>query len=91
MPARKPGKGKVISAPPLPPAQGKEKVSNYDPNRSAYSKENQDKKPRSRRTHKKNHAPMGMDERLYGSRRPEAQVRSDQDAHRAHPHRKSGG
>jgi translation initiation factor IF-2 len=69
MPPRKPGKGKLISA-PLPPAQGKEKVSNYDPNRSAYSKENQDKKPRSRRAHKKNHAPMGMDERLYGSRRP---------------------
>ncbi|MFZ5975565.1 MAG: translation initiation factor IF-2 [Bacillota bacterium] len=69
--ARKPGKAKPINA-VLPPAQEKEKVSNYDPNRSAYSKDNQsEKKPRSKKAVlKKINDSNGFEDRVYGSRRP---------------------
>ena len=70
LPPKKPGRGKPAGA-PLPPAQEKEKVSNYDPNRSAYAKDKVgEKKPRSRRTHRKGSGPIGLDDRMYGSRRP---------------------
>jgi translation initiation factor IF-2 len=69
--ARKPAKGgKPISA-VLPPPQEKEKVSNYDPNRSAYSqKDTAEKKPRSRKATLKKQLSAGLDDRTYGSRRP---------------------
>ncbi len=56
----------------LPPVQEKERVSNYDPNRSAYSKKDLGEKklrPKKQMPYKKNSPGMQFDDRMYGNRR----------------------
>ncbi len=67
-----PQRPKPVGAAPLTPAAGKERVSNYDPNKSNYSRTYEsDKKSRSRKTLQKDAPPQarGWDEDAMGGRR----------------------